>query len=123
MKQDYIESIESLMLSQPNPSSIATRPSYSRKAARGVFAQYDSKEVRRGIETLRRRIEKHFAEGDEEAISRSLVTFVTKECERSYEKIMERIEALIGAVYPPTESEKPVELDFTREDVRSGFRR
>ncbi|QIX01755.1 hypothetical protein AMS68_007272 [Peltaster fructicola] len=119
---DFVDSLESLLLSNPTPSTIATRPSYSRKAARTVFSQFDGKEIRRGIETLRRRIEKHFGEGDEEAISRTLVTLVTKECERSYDKIIDRVEALLGSVYPPAEGEKGVELEFTREDV-SGFRR
>lgn len=111
------------MLSHAQPSTISSRPSYSRKSARGVLAQFDSKEVRRGIETLRRRIEKHFIDADEEALARPLVAFVTKETERSYEKVMERSESLLSSIYPPAEGDKTVELEFTREDIRSSFRR
>ncbi|KAK5156759.1 hypothetical protein LTS14_004972 [Recurvomyces mirabilis] len=120
---DFLDSTDSLLSTHPNPSAIASRPSYSRKAARNTFSQYDAKEVRRGIDTLRKRIEKHFADGDEEAISRSLVGLVGKECERVYEKTFQRMEGLIGTVYPPTEGEKNVEVDFSREDVKAGFRR
>lgn len=111
------------MLNNAQPATIATKPSYSRKAVRGILAQFDGKEVRRGIDTLRRRIEKHFVDGDEEALARSLVALVTKECERSYEKNMDRAEKLMAVVYPPAEGDKNVELEFTREDIRSAFRR
>lgn len=90
---------------------------------RTVVAQYDSKEIRRNIDTLRKRIEKHFGEADEEALARTLVDFVCKECERSYERILDRTERLITEVYPPTEGEKSVEIAFTRNDIQAGFRR
>lgn len=123
--QDFLDSVESLQSTSasPNPQSIALRPSYSRKAARNLLAQFDAKETRRGIDTLRRRIEKHFGEADEEAYSRQLVGLVCKECERGYERTIDRVEAMIRDVYPPTEGEKPVEIEFSRADVSAGFRR
>lgn len=90
---------------------------------RTILSQHDSKEIRRGIDTLRKRIEKHFGEADEEAISRTLVSFVCKECERSYERVLERTENLVKEVYPITEGEKNVEIDFSRNDIQAGFRR
>lgn len=90
---------------------------------RTVLSQHDSKEVRRGIDTLRKRIEKHFGEADEEAISRTLVGYVCKECERGYERVLDRTENLVRDVYPPMEGEKNVEIDFSRSDVAAGFRR
>lgn len=123
MQQDFLDSIESLLTSTPNPSTIASRPSYSRKAARSTLAPYDGKEIRRGIDTLRKRIEKHFGDADDEPISRNLVALVGKECERAYERVVERFEKVIREVYPASEGEKSVEVDFTREDVRAGFRR
>lgn len=106
-----------------NPSQITSRPTYSRKAARNVLSSYDSKELRRGIDQLRARIEKHFIHGDEEAKSRELVALVSKECERAYEKTVHRIEEMIRELYPPTEGEKNVEAEFGLTDVHSGFRR
>lgn len=90
---------------------------------RTVIAQYDSKEIRRNIDTLRKRIEKHFGEADEEALARTLVDFVCKECERNYERVLDRTERLISEVYPPTEGEKTVEIGFNRADIQAGFRR
>lgn len=101
------------------------RASYSRKTARHLLADFNSKEVRKGIDTLRRRIEKHFGdvEGESANTSRNLLGFVCKEAERSYESTLERAGRLTSAVYPNMEGEKSVDVDFSREDVRSGFRR
>ncbi|KAF2772419.1 hypothetical protein EJ03DRAFT_380806 [Teratosphaeria nubilosa] len=119
---DFLDSVEALLQSHStNPTAIAARPSTSRKQARQVLATYDSKEIRRGIETLRKRIEKHFGDADEENISRDLVDFVVRECERSYEKTIERAERIIGAVYPVMEGEKAVELGVSREEIRAWF--
>ncbi|KXL48983.1 MAG: hypothetical protein FE78DRAFT_180008 [Acidomyces sp. 'richmondensis'] len=121
---DFLDQIEAVIPFHPtNPAAIASRPSTSRKAARNIFSQHDSKEIRRGIETLRKRIEKHFGDADEEMLSRNLVNFVCKECERGYERILERAENIIRVVYPNVEGEKAVEIEFSRADVQAGFRR
>lgn len=122
--KDFLDQIEAVIPFHPtNPAAIASRPSTSRKAARNIFSQHDSKEIRRGIETLRKRIEKHFGDADEEMLSRNLVNFVCKECERGYERILERAENIIRVVYPNVEGEKAVEIEFSRADVQAGFRR
>jgi hypothetical protein len=37
--------------------------------------------------------------------------------------VLERIERLVREYYPPTEGEKTVEIEFSRQDVSVGFRR
>ena len=106
-----------------NPSSITSRPTYSRKAARNLLSQWDGKELRRGIDQLKTRIDKHFGHGDDEAKCRELVSLVCKECERAYEKTFTRIEDMIGELYPNLEGEKSVEMEFSRADMQAGFRR
>lgn len=88
-----------------------------------MLSQYDSKEVRRGIDTLRKRIEKHFGDADEEAISHKLIAVVSKNCQAAYEKAIDRMERIISQVYPAAEGEKSVEIDFSKTDVEAGFRR
>lgn len=100
--------------------SIAARPLYSRSSAKKMLAAHDSKEVRRGIETLRKRIEKHLGESDEEQLSRELIALVYKECERRYEKILDRLQRVCGELYK--EEEKRVVIEFTKEDIRSAFK-
>jgi hypothetical protein len=122
--KEFLDSIDSMKASHPhNPSSITSRPTYSRKAARNVLSQYDNKELRRGIDQLRARIEKHFIHGDDEAKSRELVALVCKECERAYEKTISRIEDMIRDLYPNAEGEKNVEMDFSVADVQAAFRK
>lgn len=125
--QDFLDSLSSQLTTTPNlpPTSIATRASFSRKTARHLLADFNSKEVRKGIDTLRRRIEKHFGEieGESAAASRNLVGFVCKEAENYYERTLERAQGLVASVYPNAEGEKSVEVEFGREDVRGGFRR
>ena len=104
--QEFLDSISSTQESNPNPSSITSRPSFSRKAARNLLSQYDSKEIRRGIDQLRARVEKHFGHSDDEAISRALVALVCKECEKAYEATIVRTEEVIKELYPNAEGEK-----------------
>lgn len=119
--QDFVESTESLLNQNISGPAIAARPSHSRSAAKKLLATYDAKEIRRGIEALRKRIEKHFGDADEEALSRGLVVLVNKECERRYENVAERLKRVCGEVY--REEEKGVEIEWGREDVRAAFRR
>lgn len=51
------------------------------------------------------------------------MALVGKECEHSYESVVDRLENVIKEVWPPSDGEKDVEVEFTREDVRAGFRR
>ena len=61
--------------------------------------------------------------GDDEAICRALVALVGKECEKAYEKTIDRVEDIIRELYPSVEGEKPVELEFSKADVQNGFRK
>lgn len=119
--QDFVESSETLLTQNLPGSSIAARPSHSRSSTKKLLATHDAKEIRRGIDTLRKRIEKHFGEADEEQLSRQLVGLVCKECERRYELVLERLQRVCRDLYK--DEEKGVEIDWSREDVRAGFKR
>ncbi|KAH7342980.1 exocyst complex component Sec3-domain-containing protein [Rhexocercosporidium sp. MPI-PUGE-AT-0058] len=117
---DFLESTESLMLSrQPGEpaSKISSMPSHSKSTFRKVLAGYDSKEIRKGIEALRKRVEKHFGDADEPGISRSLVVKVIQNCEKFYEKVEDRILTISRDVY-----DGDVIAEWTRADVSSAFR-
>lgn len=117
---DFLESTESLLENLPacEPAvGIATRASHGRSVFKKMLSGYDAKEVRRGIETLKKRIEKHF--GDEDAGgNRALVAKVMKECEGRYLKILERVQRVVADVY-----ESNLEVEWRREDITGAFRR
>lgn len=86
-----------------------------------MLAAHDGKEIRRGIDALRKRIEKHFGDADEEQLSRQMVSMVCKECERRYDGILDRLQTVCRELYK--EDEKGVTIDWSREDTKDGFKR
>lgn len=116
---DFLESAESLLVNSTSPATgIAARTSHSRSTFRKLLSQYDGREIRRGIETLKKRVEKHFGDADEAELSRGLVSKVLKACEGVYLGLGDRANKLVGEVY-----EGGLEVEWRREDVMGGFRR
>jgi hypothetical protein len=116
---DFLESTESLVLSrQPGEpaSKISSMPSHSKSTFRKVLAGHDSKEIRKGIEILKKRVEKHFGDADDPGLSRGLVLNVQQNCERYYEKVEDRILTISRDVY-----DGDVVVEWTRQDVSSSF--
>ncbi|ORY12862.1 exocyst complex component Sec3-domain-containing protein [Clohesyomyces aquaticus] len=116
---EFIESTETL-LTQPGttPQSIATRSSHSRSLFRKLVNSYDAKEVRKGIEALKKRVDKHFGDADDPSISRDLVFKVLKECEQKYSNVYERTVHINQDVYTGE-----VEMDWGPGEVAAAFRR
>lgn len=116
-------------------SSIALRPSHSRSTAKKILASYDSKEIRKGVETLKKRIEKHFGDGDDPALARSLVGKVFGECAARYGHAWERMRAVLERVYGHGAgaaagagaggegSAAGLEIEWRKEEVGALFRR
>ncbi|KAL6232312.1 hypothetical protein BDW75DRAFT_217955 [Aspergillus navahoensis] len=115
---EFIDSVEGLVATTSKPTDIASRPSHSRSVAKRVLAAYDAKEIRRGIEMLKKRVEKHFGDADDPGLSRSLVMKVLRECESRYEQAYDRTQHIIRAVY-----EGQLELEWRKEDVAAMFRK
>ncbi|KAG8626909.1 hypothetical protein KVT40_005854 [Elsinoe batatas] len=123
---DFIESTESLMAHTTNPTSIASKPSHARSSAKRAFSPYDGKEIRKGIDALRKRVEKHFGDSsgdspDERAIAQKLVGVVLEECEKEYLGLLDRTMKIVNEVY--SNEEKGLEVDWSRADVLGGFSR
>ncbi|KLJ13606.1 hypothetical protein EMPG_11442 [Blastomyces silverae] len=115
---DFIESTESLLQTAATPTDIALRTSHSRVVAKKLLASYDTKELRRGIDALKKRIEKHFGDTDDPGVSRSLVVKVLKECETQYSDIHDRARHIIDLVY-----EGQMELEWRKEEAVAMFKR
>jgi hypothetical protein len=116
---DFLESTESLLTSR-QPGEAATKisgmASHSKTTFKKVLAGYDSKEIRRGIEALKKRVEKHFGDADDPGLSRGLVAKVTQNCEKYYEKVEDRILTVSRDVY-----DGDVTADWSRGDIVAGF--
>ncbi|KAF1829147.1 hypothetical protein BDW02DRAFT_651582 [Decorospora gaudefroyi] len=116
---EFIESTETL-LAQPGASAqaIAQRSSHSRSVFKKLVHSHDAKELRKGIEALKKRVDKHFGDADDPTISRDLVFKVLKECEKTYMKVSERMMTINQDVYSGE-----VEIDWGSKEVDAAFRR
>jgi hypothetical protein len=118
---DFLESTEDLMHSrQPGEpaSKISSMPSHSKTTFKKILAGYDSKEMKKGIEILKRRVEKHFGDADDPGLSRGLVAKVVQNCEKLYERVEDRILTVSRDVY-----DGDVIVEWTRADVSSAFKK
>lgn len=97
---------------------MAQRSSHSRSVFKKLANGHDAKELRKGIEALKKRVDKHFGDADDPTISRDLVFKVLKECEKKYSKVSERMMTINQDVYGGE-----VEIDWGTKEVDAAFRR
>lgn len=114
---EQIENIEAQLQTGKSAMAIARQPSNNKTAFNKVLGSYDAKEVRKGIETLRKRVEKHFGDADDPTLSRGLVVRVLQECEEFYTEVEGRIGRIITDVYGGE-----VFFEWPRVEVKAAFR-
>ncbi|EHK25040.1 uncharacterized protein TRIVIDRAFT_54649 [Trichoderma virens Gv29-8] len=114
---EQIENIEAQLQTGKSAMAIARQPSNNKTAFNKVLGSYDAKEVRKGIETLRKRVEKHFGDADDPTLSRGLVVRVLQECEEFYTSVESRIGRIITDVYGGE-----VFFEWPRVEVKAAFR-
>ncbi|KAH7135569.1 exocyst complex component Sec3-domain-containing protein [Dendryphion nanum] len=116
---EFVESTENL-LAQPgaSPQSIAARSSHSRSVFKKLVHSYDGKEIRKGIDALKKRVDKHFGDADDPNISRTLVLKVFKECEEKYEDVSDRTVRINQDVYMGE-----IEIDWGKAEIKTAFGR
>ena len=83
-----------------------------------MLAHHDGKEIRRGIETLKKRVDKHFAAdgGDDDAV---LVDHILSALEKEFIDAHRRTQILTQTVY----KEAGLEMEFLVADVVGGFKK
>lgn len=91
-----------------------------------MLSHYDTKEVRKGIDSLHKRIDKHFGQLPDDsdsvygtkgaAIAKGLVQEVWRECRKEYDGIVELCQRTISIHYP-----EGVQMDFSSSDVNEAF--
>ncbi|KAG7450696.1 uncharacterized protein BT62DRAFT_927969 [Guyanagaster necrorhizus] len=123
---DYFEGVERL-LKTTAPSEIATNNSYNRSALKKVVKEYSAKDIRKHIDALFKRVEKHFTEASEKTTTEesggiapgTVMVGVWKACEEELLRITELFSKRISQCYP----DSGVSLDYTSVDVEAAFRR
>jgi exocyst complex component 1 len=110
-----------------NPAALASKPAFSSQAYKKLVTAHDAKELRKGVDALRRRVEKHFGdyvEKDEQEYSRNLVAKVLTRCEDRFTAEIEKFNGVPKQIYASLEDgAAPVGgLAVTKDDVSKWFR-
>ncbi|KAI0459183.1 exocyst complex component Sec3-domain-containing protein [Xylaria acuta] len=113
---EYLENLETQIASGKTITIIAAQPSNSKATFNKILSTYDGREVRKGIEALRKRVEKHFGDADDPSLSRELVNRVLRECEKFYNEVEVRISTITTTVYGGD-----VLFEWPRADVKVAF--
>ncbi|ELU38817.1 exocyst protein [Rhizoctonia solani AG-1 IA] len=123
--QDYFDGVERL-LQTTAPSEISNNSNFSRSALKKVVKEYDSKDMRKNVDGLYKRVEKHFDAEEGSTIpaghngaAAPVLVGVWNACEEQLLRLTDRWIKLIGQCYP----DSGVSLEYTTGDVRAAFRK
>lgn len=124
--QDYFEGVERL-LTTTAPTEVATNASYNKSALKKVVKEYNAKDIRKHVETLFKRVEKHFTEASEKTTTEesigiapgTVMVGVWKACEEELLRITDLFSKRISQCY----ADSGVTLDYTAADVQATFKR
>ncbi|PCH33938.1 hypothetical protein WOLCODRAFT_135407 [Wolfiporia cocos MD-104 SS10] len=123
---DYFEGVERL-LKTTAPTEVSSNSSYSRSTLKKVVKEYNGKDVRKHIDALFKRVEKHFEEAEEKTTtddsigiaSGTVMVGVWKACEEELLRITELFAKRINQCYKET----GVLLEYSAADVEAAFKR
>ncbi|PIO72975.1 hypothetical protein TELCIR_05073 [Teladorsagia circumcincta] len=93
------------------PEEISYQPQFSRIELKKVIAMYPGKEVKKGLEQLYKKVEKHLVDHS------SLLQVVWREMQDQFLKQLQGYQRLMSACYPGSK----LELEVTVQDVLSYF--
>ncbi|KIK07465.1 hypothetical protein K443DRAFT_673379 [Laccaria amethystina LaAM-08-1] len=117
---DFFDGVDRLASS--NPNDLTGNSTYNKSALRKVVKEYTSKDVRKHIDLLFKRVEKHFTEGSdktttEDVTSRTVLAGVWKACEEELLRLLNRFSKRIAQSYSGT----GITLEFTASDIEAAF--
>lgn len=110
-----------------NPAEVTSSSNYNKAALRKVIKDYNSKDIRKHLDTLSKRVEKHFTESSEKTTveevssiaSGTVLVGVWKACEKELVRLTELFSSRISRWY----GDSGISLECTTSDVESAFRK
>ncbi|KAK7064364.1 Sec3-PIP2-bind domain-containing protein [Favolaschia claudopus] len=123
---DYFDGVERL-LKNTAPSEVSTNSNYNKSALKKVVKEYNSKDIRKHVDALFKRVEKHFTEASEKTTtednggiaSGTVMVGVWKACEEELLRLTDQTTKRISQCY----ADSGVSLEYTAADVEGAFRR
>lgn len=123
---DYFDGIERL-LTTTAPTEVSKNSNYNRSSLKKVVKEFDGKDIRKHLDALFKRVEKHFTEAEEKATKEessgitpgTVMVGVWKACEEELQRMTENFNKRISQCY----ADSGVSLEYTSADVETSFRR
>ena len=121
--KDYFEGVERL-LTTTAPSEVHNRSYFNKSALKRILKEYSAKDVRRHVEALHKRVEKHFSTAAETTEAESLsvtsgpvMVGVWKACEEEMIRDTDTFRRLIEQCYKGD----GLSLEYTVADIEQYF--
>lgn len=113
--------MEQLLRTTP-ANEVGLHSAYTKSAARRVTSSLNAKDLRKAVEPLAKRVEKHFAAGDGMPTkdAAEVQANVWRACGDEAARCATTWKALLERCYPDTQG---VALEFTAADVADAFKR
>ncbi|TFK77261.1 hypothetical protein BDN72DRAFT_784249 [Pluteus cervinus] len=123
---DYFEGVERI-IKAGSPNDVAANSNYNKSALKKVVKEYNPKDVRKHIDGLFKRVEKHFTEASEKPIvdegggiaPGTVLVGVWKACEEELLRITEFFLKRISQCYP----DGGIPLEYSTNDIETQFKR
>ncbi|KAF9527786.1 exocyst complex component Sec3-domain-containing protein [Crepidotus variabilis] len=119
---DFFEGVD--RVAKGNPSELTGNSNFNKSALKKVVKDYNSKDIKKSVEALSKRVEKHFTEVSEKddsvaVVSGKVLASVWKACEEEFLNLTETWSSRMSQLY----GDSGVSLEYTVADVESAFRR
>jgi len=110
---EFFEGIESLLRTNTAPEEVGFRIQFNKAALKKVISQYPGKEIKKGLDSLYKRVEKHFKEEEGGRLLQVVWHAIEEEVIRNHE----RFTLIINRCYPNAN----ITLEFSMDDLLNYF--
>ncbi|ODN76094.1 hypothetical protein L202_06031 [Cryptococcus amylolentus CBS 6039] len=115
---DFFDGVERLLKSTP-ANEVSLHQSYNRSALKKVLKEHGAKDMRKAVETMSRRVDKHFSDEDDPVASSAanavLIGAVWKEVTKELAKDVLKAQGIVARSY----AESGLGLEFSSADVEA----
>lgn len=115
--KDFFDGVDRLLQSTP-ANEISLHHSYSRSALKKILKDHGAKDMRKAVETMSRRVDKHFADDEEPNTSTAntaLINMVWNELTQEFAKEILRAQGIVAKSY----GDSGLGLEFSAADVEA----
>ncbi|GAA5999358.1 uncharacterized protein JCM10292_001230 [Rhodotorula paludigena] len=116
---DFFAGLEQLLRTTP-PTEVSLHSAYTRAALRRITADVRAKDLRKGVDALYKRVDKHFGGevANQAAEHTDVLKTVWKACEDEVTRLVSNWKALVAKCYP---DEKSGGIEVGRQDLHAFF--